>query len=206
MGLQLGDSAGLASGDVSGRSNWAAVKSGRAQQRAELLASRSALAIAERRERGERAKARLLFEVYLRQFAVLGIYWPIRAEIDVRDIAIRHIEDGGRVALPVVTRRNAPVEFWQWEPGASMRRGFWNIPVPSSRRVLRPDALIVPLVGFDASCYRLGYGGGYYDRTLAELAPRVPCFGLGYADAELETIHPQPHDVPMSLIVTERDV
>jgi 5-formyltetrahydrofolate cyclo-ligase len=147
----------------------------------------------------------LLAEIDLKPYRVLGFYWPIRAEIDARDIAIRHIEAGGIAALPVITRKNAPVEFWPWTPATSMRRGFWNIPVPAQGAPVRPDALIIPLVGFDAAGFRLGYGGGYYDRTLAGLAPQLPLrIGIGFADAEIATIHPQPHDVPMSVIVTDR--
>ncbi len=84
-----------------------------------------------------------------------------------------------------------------------MRTGVWNIPIPKARDVLMPDAVIVPLVGFDESGFRLGYGGGYFDRTLAAAMPRPYAIGLGYADSKLQTIHPQPHDIPMNLIVTE---
>ena len=83
-----------------------------------------------------------------------------------------HVKAGGIAALPVVVEKNAPVEFWQWKPGDTMQRSFWNIPVPAERRVVIPNALLVPLVGYDAAGYRLGYGGGYYDRTLAATAPR----------------------------------
>jgi len=192
------------SNTAEGAPDWPTIKAWRAQTRAALVARRTALALRDRQARGERAKQRLLAEIDLRPFRVLGIYWPIRAEIDVRDIAIRHIEAGGVAALPVITHENAPVEFWPWEPGTSMRRGFWNIPVPESGTAMRPDALIVPLVGFDAACFRLGYGGGYYDRTLAALSPLPLRIGLGYADAEIASIHPQPHDVPMSLVVTDQ--
>ena len=83
-----------------------------------------------------------------------------------------------------------------------MQRGLWNIPVPAERRP-STRALLIPLVGYDSAGYRLGYGGGYYDRTLAATASRPLCIGVGYDDARLATIHPQPHDIPMSLIVTE---
>jgi 5-formyltetrahydrofolate cyclo-ligase len=183
---------------------WPAVKAWRAQMRPALIGRRTALEIKDRQQRGARAKERLCAEIDLKPYRVLGIYWPIRAEIDVRDIAERHIEAGGVAALPVVVHKNAPVEFWPWEPGTSMRRGFWNIPVPQSGTAVRPDALIIPLVGFDSACFRLGYGGGYYDRTLAALSPRPLRIGLAYAEAQIATIYPQPHDVPMSVIVTDR--
>ncbi len=156
-----------------------------------------------RRERGARAKQRLIETVELRKFATLGVYWPVRGEIDVRDLAIEHLSRGGRVALPVVVRESAPVEFWSWRPEMPMSRGVWNIPIPEQRDVLNPDALLVPLVGFDAHRFRLGYGGGYYDRTIAAAAVRPFRVGLGYEDARLETIFPQLHDIPMDMIVTD---
>jgi 5-formyltetrahydrofolate cyclo-ligase len=98
-----------------------------------------------------------------------------------------------------------PVEFWSWRPEMAMSRGVWNIPIPAQREPVVPDALIVPLVGFDGARYRLGYGGGYYDRTIAAATPRPFCIGFGYQAARLETIFPQPHDIPMDLIVTDGD-
>jgi 5-formyltetrahydrofolate cyclo-ligase len=136
---------------------------------------------------------------------ILGIYWPFRGEIDVRELAHRHIEAGGIVALPVVVEKAAPVEFWRWRPDVPMSRGLFNIPIPGERDVVAPDVLIVPLVGFDGAGYRLGYGGGYYDRTLAASQPRPRTIGIAFAESELATIHPQPHDIPMSRIVTDRE-
>jgi 5-formyltetrahydrofolate cyclo-ligase len=182
---------------------WPAIRAWRRETREKLIAQRLAASHADRRARAERAKEHLRTSVTIAPSAVLGIYWPFRGEIDLRDVAARHIESGGVAALPVVVAKSAPVEFWQWEPGARMQRGVWNIPVPVERRVVRPDVLLIPLVGFDRQIFRLGYGGGYYDRTLAALDPLPLRIGVGYADAELETIHPQPHDVPMSMIVTD---
>jgi 5-formyltetrahydrofolate cyclo-ligase len=184
--------------------DWPAVQAFRKAKRTELLARRQTLDRDDRERCAAALTERLLATVDLRAFAVLGFYWPIRGELDLRPIARRHIDAGGAAALPVVVAKNAPVEFWQWEPGAPMQRGFWNIPVPAERRVVAPDALLIPLVGYDAAGYRLGYGGGYYDRTLAALSPRPFCIGVAYDRSQLETIHPQPHDIPMSLIVTEQ--
>jgi len=87
-----------------------------------------------------------------------------------------------------------------------MQTGVWNIPIPKERDVLMPDAVIVPLVGFDESGFRLGYGGGYFDRTLAAAVPRPYSIGFGYEDSVLPTIYPQLHDIPMNLIVTNQSV
>ena len=183
--------------------SWPEVRDWRKSTRDTLIAARMALTVKVRQEKGDKAKQKLLAAVDLKKYPTLGIYWPMRGEIDVRDIARKHIEAGGSVGLPVVVEKAAPVEFWKWEPGMGMKRGVWNIPVPLKREVLTPDALIVPLVGFDAEQYRLGYGGGYYDRTIAALGRRPFCVGLGFTEAELPTIYPQPHDIPMHLIVTD---
>ena len=168
-----------------------------------LIGQRLSRDTALRKAQGKRATHRLVESVDLRSFDTLGIYWPVRGEIDVRELAIEHLSRGGRVALPVVVTKSAPVEFWSWQPGMPMSRGVWNIPVPEQRDVVNPDALIVPLVGFDPQRFRLGYGGGYYDRTIAAAAKRPYCVGLGYEDAHLPTIFPQPHDIPMDMIVTD---
>jgi 5,10-methenyltetrahydrofolate synthetase len=75
--------------------------------------------------------------------------------------------------------------------------------VPEKREIVTPAAVLAPLVGFDRNLYRLGYGGGYFDRTLAALSPRPRAIGVGYARQEVETIHPQSFDIPMDVIVTE---
>jgi 5-formyltetrahydrofolate cyclo-ligase len=85
-----------------------------------------------------------------------------------------------------------------------MERGFWNIPVPADGAQVMPTIVIAPVVGFDPDCYRLGYGGGYFDRTLVAMPAGTRVIGVGYAQAAIPTIHPQPHDIPMNLIVTEK--
>ncbi len=185
---------------------WEEIRHWRRQKRAELLARRTALSVEARHEIAERARALLLQTVDLNAYKVLGFCWAIKGEIDVRRIAEHHLAAGGEVALPVMVQKSAPVEFWRWHPGSPMQTGIWNIPIPKQRDVLTLDAVIVPLVGFDALGYRLGYGGGYFDRTLAAAAQRPLAIGLGYADSALPTIYPQPHDIPMNLIVTDRSV
>ncbi len=182
---------------------WDEIRAWRKRTRAKLIAERLGWTVRDRNAKGEQAKRKLLQQVELDRYPVLGIYWPMRGEIDVRDIARQHIAAGRQIGVPVVVERHAPVEFWQWKPGMRMQKGLWDIPIPRERHVLVPNALIVPLVGCDAHKYRLGYGGGYYDRTLAAAVPRPFCVGLGYAEASLPTIHPQPHDIPMDEIVTD---
>lgn len=185
---------------------WDDIKAWRKQMRLHLIGRRLAMASHVRQALGQHAKFRLTTRIDLSRFQTLGIYWPVRGEIDVRDLAREHIARGGRVGLPVVVTRGEPVEFWRWEPGIAMTRGLWNIPIPREREVIQPDALIIPLVGFDAAGYRLGYGGGYYDRTIASMPKRPFCIGIGYADSALNSIWPQPHDMRMDVIVTERSV
>ena len=86
-----------------------------------------------------------------------------------------------------------------------MALGVWNIPFPAEGEAVQPDTLLVPLVGFDTAGYRLGYGGGFYDRTLAMMPARPHTIGIGFTASRLRTIYPQPHDIPMDRIVTNAD-
>lgn len=135
--------------------------------------------------------------------AVVSAYWPFRGEPELLGWMKGVGRRGGLAALPVVVAKGRPLEFRAWRPGAKLERGVWNIPVPADGETVTPDIVIAPVVGYDAACYRLGYGGGYFDRTLAALARRPRVFGVGYAFQAIPTIHPQPHDIPMDLIVTE---
>jgi 5-formyltetrahydrofolate cyclo-ligase len=186
--------------------SWREVARWRAAERERLLAERRRLSAADRAGLAE-AVARHL-DAHLGDVAGLTIsaWWPIRAELDLRFWLAGLAERGATAALPLVVEPGRPLAFRRWAPGVKMQRGFWNIPVPSEGAELRPDVTLAPLVGFDASCYRLGYGGGYFDRTLAALDPRPRAIGIGTASARLATIHPQPHDVPMTAVVTEAGV
>ncbi|MDE3239096.1 MAG: 5-formyltetrahydrofolate cyclo-ligase [Paracoccaceae bacterium] len=137
----------------------------------------------------------------------LSAFWPIKGEVDLRALLTDWHEAGATACLPVVETRFAPLVFRRWTPETEMIRGDWNIPVPSPdvERVL-PDVLLAPLVGWDDAGYRLGYGGGYFDRTLAALGPRRLVIGVGFQAARLATIYPQPHDIPLDAIVTEAGV
>lgn len=157
----------------------------------------------------ERAAATNVVEAVLSEifsftdYTTLGFYWPIKGEVDLRPFVRDQLNGRFKLALPYVPVRNQPVVFRQWRPGASMTRGCWNIPIPCDETCLSPDILLIPLVGFDVNGYRLGNGGGYYDRTLRHLGPKVLKIGVGFEITRLPTIHPQWHDVPMDIIVTE---
>lgn len=135
---------------------------------------------------------------------VLSGYWPIKGEPDLRPVLAALHAKGVTIALPVVETRAAPLVFRHWTPGARMVRGDWNIPVPPpDAAILRPDIALAPCLGWDSACYRLGWGGGYFDRTLAVLTPRPFVIGVALTAARLPTIYPQPHDIPLNMIVTE---
>jgi 5,10-methenyltetrahydrofolate synthetase len=129
--------------------------------------------------------------------------WPMPGEPDLRDAAARWAASGAEASLPE-TVKGSPLTFRPWTPGAAMRPGVWNIPVPDTDASVTPDILLIPCLGYDQAGYRLGNGGGYYDRTLAAIHPRPLAVGVGWRHAALPTIDPEPHDIPMDLIVTER--
>jgi 5-formyltetrahydrofolate cyclo-ligase len=189
-----------------GPATWPEVRTWRKGQREAIIARRMARTPEDRRQLSEPVIAYLRATVTPARYPVAGLYWPIRGEIDLREFAREFVAAGGIVGLPVVVQDAAPVEFWRWQPGVALQRGHWNIPVPPQRDVVRPQVLVVPLVGFDAGHFRLGYGGGFYDRTLAAAVPRPHTIGIAFADVELPTIYPQPHDIALDTIVTEQFV
>lgn len=136
--------------------------------------------------------------------AIVSFYWPIKGEPDLRALMAALHEEGVMVALRVVERRQAPLVFRRWTPEIRMKLGHWSIPVPPPESsALKPTIVIAPLVGWDAEGFRLGYGGGYFDRTLAVASPAPFKIGVGFQSARLTTIFPQHHDIPFDLIVTE---
>ena len=135
--------------------------------------------------------------------AAVGFYWPIKGEVDLSQMVRDLITMGADAALPVVVEKNRPLEFWAWRASTTMVRGTGNIPVPKACEILLPTVLLVPLLGHDPTGHRLGYGGGYYDRTLADYRLKPLTIGVGFDQGRLSTIYPQPHDVPMDAIVTE---
>lgn len=184
-------------------SSWPEIRDWRRAKRAELISARVRMPKSERERRTAEIIARLNAGVPPIAPAVVGFYWAFKGEIDLRGVVRTLLAGGAEAALPVVVEKAKPLEFWRWRPRMKMARGIWNIPVPGERDPVRPNLLLVPLVGFDAAGYRLGYGGGYYDRTLAAMSPRPVTIGVGFGLGRLDTICPQPHDIPMDAMVTE---
>ncbi len=135
---------------------------------------------------------------------VFSGYWPIKGEPDLRPVLADLHRAGVTVALPVVEVRAAPLVFRRWTPETRMVRGDWNIPVPPPEAErLTPDIALAPCLGWTEGCFRLGWGGGYFDRTLAAMAPRPRVIGIALTAARLPTIYPQPHDIALDHILTE---
>lgn len=183
----------------------------RRAERARLSAERQAMRVAERQAAGEALQGHLRALLAERfggaRGRVFSAYWPIKGEPDLRGLMAELHGAGTAVALPVVETRFAPLTFRRWTPDTAMIRGDWNIPVPPPEADrLVPDILLAPLMGWDGAGYRLGYGGGYFDRTLAALSPQPFTIGIGLRAARLATIFPQPHDIALDAILTERGV
>jgi 5-formyltetrahydrofolate cyclo-ligase len=180
------------------------VRHWRKEQRDVLIARRVAISREDREQWSERITKSILLQLNMSPSALLGFYWPFKGEYDPRGIVRRLHAQGVSLALPVVMQKAAPLVFRAYRPGARLVPGVWNIPVPADGETVLPDVLLVPLVGYDQRAFRLGYGGGFYDRTLAAMPRRPVTLGVGFGLASLPTIHPQPHDIPMDVIITEQ--
>jgi 5,10-methenyltetrahydrofolate synthetase len=138
---------------------------------------------------------------------IVAMCWPIRNEYDPRFLAKRLRSRGATTALPVVVKPRTPLVFREWHPGTALARGVYDIPYPTEASPeVQPDSVLLPMNGWDDEGYRLGYGGGFFDRTLAAAAKRPLVIGVTFELAHLPTIHPQPYDIPMDFVVTERGV
>ena len=142
---------------------------------------------------------------------VIGAYWPIKGEFDPLPALHRWKEDGElieqpqprRIGLPVVDKVHKTLVFHAWYPGCRMEEDAFGIPKPKDTEVIVPTLLFVACVGYGPGGYRLGYGGGFYDRTLATLQPLPYTVGLGFANAFVPDFEPQPHDIPLDAILNE---
>jgi 5-formyltetrahydrofolate cyclo-ligase len=178
----------------------------RKNERARLLRERSALSeetLAGMRSRMDTHIERAFPDLV---HGVLAFCWPYKNEYDVRHLAAALRRRGARTAMPVVVAPKTPLIFREWHPGVKLANGPLGIPYPIESDEVQPDHVLLPMVGWDGDGYRLGYGGGFFDRTLAAIAKRPRVIGVAYEQAYLKTIQPQPHDVPVDFVVTERGV
>lgn len=174
----------------------------KADLRRALLAARNAIPTEQRRRADALIGARTRALCLEHDIDLLGVYWPISSEPDLRSTYAELAAHGVRLALPVVIDRAAPLQFAEWLPDAPLDRDAMGVAVPAMPRiVVQPRALLVPCVGFNAERIRLGYGGGYYDRTLEHL-PRPLTIGIAYACARAD-FDADPHDVALDMVVTD---
>lgn len=129
----------------------------------------------------------------------LAGYMAMRTEIDPKAAMLAH---QGPVCVPVIIAAGQALRFREWSPGCRMEMGAFGAEIPAEGAWIEPEVLIVPLVGFDARGYRLGYGGGFYDRTLASLTPRPFTVGLAFECARCD-FEPQEHDMPLDIVLTD---
>ena len=138
--------------------------------------------------------------------ATLAFCWPIRGEYDARHLARTLRGRGALTALPVVVAPGQPLVFREWHPGVELAMSALDIPYPRVSAEVMPSAVLLPMNGWDQAGFRLGYGGGFFDRTLSALAKRPAIIGVGYELGRMDTIHPQPWDIPVDWLATERGV
>ncbi len=184
----------------------------KAQLRAALIEQR--LDMPDRLARADALQQVMRIWLFGRSDVVIGAYWPIKGEFDPLPALHRWKEDGElqgepqrrRIGLPVVDRVHKTLTFHAWHPGCPMENDAYDIPKPKDTELIVPTLLFVPCLGYSAGGYRLGYGGGFYDRTLAALEPRPVTVGLGYTQGYLEEFEPEAHDLPLDAILNDNGV
>jgi 5-formyltetrahydrofolate cyclo-ligase len=176
--------------------------------RQQALARRDALPAAERQQAAETIAARA-FPVAIAPGTIVAGFMPMKSEINPLPLLRALAGAGARLALPVVAGPGKPLIMRAWAFGAPLMAGVWGIrqPEPAAPAV-SPDILIVPLLAFDRAGHRVGYGAGYYDRTIAALRAAQPvlAIGLAFAAQEIAAVPATPHDAPLDLVLTEREV
>lgn len=172
--------------------------------RREMMARRAAMTPARHAEFSAAIVAHLLANLSELSSRTVAFCWPVKHEPDVREALAAWRRQGGRAALPVVVAENQPLAFRDWRPDSPLLPDRYGIPTPTEGEWLQPEAILLPLNAFDAAGYRLGYGGGYFDRTLAALTPRPLAVGVGFEINRVDSIRPEAHDQRLDWIVTEQ--
>ena len=178
----------------------------RAALRREMLAARMALDQKTHAELSVRIEAHLAALLTPLQPQILAFCAPVRGEFDARPLASMLIGRGWQTAMPVVIETDAPMRFRRWTPACAMGADRYGIPIPADGAAVIPDIVLLPLLAFDVQGFRLGYGGGYFDRTLAAMVPRPRAIGVGFELGRVPDIRPQAHDIPLAAVVTEAAV
>ena len=185
----------------------ALIEEAKAALRNRARAARASLDHGERADAAVAVAQHFFNAVPLQAGDVVAAYWRIRDELDCQPILVKLMDSNQKVVLPVVVGPEQPLDLRVWEPGASLyESGFGTLAPSDLAPRAEPDIVLMPLLGFDARGTRLGYGGGYYDRTLARLSKKPRLVGLAFAAQELDRIPREPHDVPLDMIVTEAGV
>jgi 5-formyltetrahydrofolate cyclo-ligase len=178
--------------------------------RTEAKRRRQALAVAQSPTlAGEKAAGNILAAFEFRPGSVVSAYWPMDSELDTRPLIRRLHEYGCCIGLPVITAKGEPLLFRRWVPGTRFVAGGFHTEVPSpDEPEVVPERLIVPLLAFDSAGFRLGYGGGFYDRTLARLRQSGPvaAIGFAYASQEVPMVPRAAYDQPLDWMATENFV
>lgn len=183
------------------------IEEAKAALRKKAHAQRAAILYGPRTDASVAATAHFSRELAPAANEMVAAYWPIRDELDIKPILTSLMDSGQPVCLPVVLGDGQPLELRRWEPGTALYpSGFGTLAPDDLAPVVAPDVILVPLLGFDRHGTRLGYGGGYYDRTLARLAKRPRLIGFAFACQEFEYIPRRVHDVPLDAVVTEKGV
>lgn len=179
----------------------------RGSLRSALIKARLALTADDYARRSERISAFLRLGLGFRLAGrTIGLCWPWRGEFDMRPLMASCYRLGARVCLPDAVMAHQPMHYLEWRPDSTMRTDRHGIAVPNDGAILLPELALVPVNGFDEAAYRLGYGGGYFDRTLATMAPRPIAVGVGFECARVASLRPESHDIPMDFIVTEAGI
>ena len=172
------------------------------------------LNLPDRLQRADMLQRVMRIWLFGRRDEVIGAYWPIKGEFDPLPALHRWKEDGElldqpqprRIGLPVVDKVHKTLTFHAWYPGCPMQEDAYGIPKPKDTEIIVPTLLFVPCVGYGPGGFRLGYGGGFYDRTLAALLPKPFTVGLGYTNGWLPDMEPEPHDVPLDALLNDNGV
>ncbi len=174
--------------------------------RRQLQAER--LAMADRHQRSVHLQEVLRVWLVGRSERSIGAYKPIKGEFDALPALFRwsEAEAGRRIGLPVIDRDTRHLRFHVWFPGCPMEEDAYGIPKPKETEAFEPELLLVPCVGYGPRGLRLGYGGGFYDRTLADLRPRPFTVGVGFAHGWVPWLQAEPHDVPLDAMLVEDGV